>query len=49
MLLFERMGVGLGVAVMHVTHFVDAARVEQNALRQRGFPRVDMRHDANIT
>jgi hypothetical protein len=33
---------------MHFADLVDAARVEQNALRGGGFPRVDMGNNADI-
>jgi hypothetical protein len=43
------MGVGFGVARVNVAGFVDAAGIEQDALRQRGLAGVDVSHDANVS
>src|SRR5207302_2747620 len=37
-----------GSAVVHLTNLVGAAGVIQDALRRRGFTRVDMSHDPDV-
>jgi hypothetical protein len=42
-------GVRFGIAGVDVASFVNAAGIEQDALRQRGLAGVDVSHDANIS
>jgi hypothetical protein len=41
--------VGRGVAVVDLANFVRNTRVVQNPLGRRGFPRVDMRGDTDVS
>jgi hypothetical protein len=43
------MGVSLGIAGVDVASFVNAAGIEQDALRQRRLASVDVGHDSNIS
>ena len=45
----QRMGVRFGIAGVDVTSLVNAAGIEQDALRQRCLASVDVSHDANIS
>jgi hypothetical protein len=47
--LFNRPEIHGGVAAMDVADPVDTARVEQNALSERGLARIDLGHDADVT
>ena len=40
--------VGHGIAVMDVTHLMDQAGIEENALGERGLAGVDVRGDADV-
>jgi hypothetical protein len=48
-LLLKRVGVRFGIARVNVASFVNAAGIEQDAIRQCRLAGVDMSHDSNIS